>query len=167
MNTISRWLARVAWLAAGGAFFLFWYWVLPTRLDFEIAAIGEPYRWIAALPSILGFTVGLRCISDFATTGHGTPAPIAPPRRLVVVGFYRHVRNPMYSGFFVGWLGLWVVLGATNRVAIAVACLVTVGAFLFVIEYEEPTLRKLFGAEYEEYCRAVPRWMPRFRPWTK
>jgi protein-S-isoprenylcysteine O-methyltransferase Ste14 len=70
------------------------------------------WRWIAAVPSVLGFAVALRCIWDFGWTRHGTPVPIAPPQRLVVVGFYRHVRNPMYVGFFVGWLGLWVDLWA-------------------------------------------------------
>jgi len=104
---------------------------------------------------------------DFGRTGRGTPAPVAPPKRLVVVGFYRYVRNPMYLGFFVGWVGLWVVFGRADMVAIAVACMVVVGVALFVQMYEEPTLRKLFGAEYEEYCRNVRRWVPRLRPWNK
>jgi protein-S-isoprenylcysteine O-methyltransferase Ste14 len=73
----------------------------------------------------------------------------------------------MYVGFFVGWLGLWVIFGRANLVAIAVACAVALGTFLFVLYYEEPTLRKKFGAEYEEYRRNVRRWVPRVRAWNK
>ena len=100
-------------------------------------------------------------------TGHGTPAPMAPPQRLVVVGFYRYVRNPMYLGFFVGWAGLWVVFGRLTMVAIKVASVMVLGVVLFVLLYEEPTLRKMFGAEYEEYCRHVRRWVPRMRAWYR
>ncbi len=85
----------------------------------------------------------------------------------MVVGFYRYVRNPMYVGFFVGWLGLWVVFGRANLVAIAVVCVVVLGIALFVQLYEEPTLRRMFGAQYEEYCRNVPRWIPRMRTWSQ
>jgi protein-S-isoprenylcysteine O-methyltransferase Ste14 len=84
-----------------------------------------------------------------------------------MVGFYRYVRNPMYVGFFVGWIGLWVVLGRASLPLIAGAVAVVVGVVLFVQLYEEPTLRKLFGEEYPEYCRNVRRWIPRFRPWER
>ena len=85
----------------------------------------------------------------------------------MVVGFYRYVRNPMYLGFFTGWVGLWVVFGRASRTALEVACVAVAAVFLFVMLYEEPTLRRMFGAEYEEYCRTVPRWLPRLRPWEK
>jgi len=68
------------------------------------------------------------------------PAPIAPPQRLVVVGFYRHVRNPMYVGFAAGWIGLWIVFGHANLLAITAVAAVALGVHLFVILYEEPTL---------------------------
>lgn len=128
---------------------------------------GEaPWRWLAAIPSVLGFAVALRCIWDSGWTGRGTPAPIAPPQRSVVVGFYRHVRNPMYLGFVVGWIGLWVVFGHPNPRVIAALAAVALGVHLFVVLYEEPTLRKKFGAEYEEYGRNVRRWWPRVRGWV-
>jgi protein-S-isoprenylcysteine O-methyltransferase Ste14 len=92
---------------------------------------------------------------------------MAPPQRLVVVGFYRYVRNPMYLGFFVGWALLWVVFGRLTMVAIKVASVMVLGVVLFVLLYEEPTLRKMFGAEYEEYCRHVRRWVPRMRAWYR
>ncbi|MGO9127276.1 MAG: methyltransferase family protein, partial [Terriglobales bacterium] len=115
----------------------------------------------------LGFAVAIRCIWDFGHTGHGTPAPFAPPQRRVVVGFYRYVRNPMYVGFFTGWIGLWIIFGRANLSVIVAAVAGVLAVALFVRLYEEPTLRRMFGADYEEYCRNVRRWLPRIRPWEK
>ena len=160
----AHWPATVASLAVGAAFFALWFWLLPSWLGFHVeAAGGARWRWIAAIPSVLGFAVAIRCIWDFGRTGHGTPAPVAPPRNLVVVGFYRYVRNLMYLGFFTGWVGLWVVFGRANLAVITGVCMAALGVVLFVQLYEEPHLRKMFGAEYEEYCRNVGRWIPRLR----
>ena len=92
---------------------------------------------------------------------------MAPPQRLVIVGFYRHLRNPMYVGFAVGWIGLWIVFGHANLLAVAAAATVALGVHLFVILYEEPTLRGKFGADYETYCRNTNRWWPRLNGWDK
>ncbi len=162
----SRWPVAIASLAVGAAFFALWFWLLPRWLGFTVEATTEaPWRWIAAVPSVLGFAVALRCVWDFGWTGRGTPAPIAPPRRLVVVGLYRHVRNPMYLGFACGWIGLWLVFGHAYLPAILGVCAAALGVHLFVLFYEEPTLRKKFGADYERYCRNVRRWLPRLHPW--
>lgn len=164
----ANWAVTVAALLVGAGFFTLWFWLLPGWLGFRVdVASVAPWRWIAAVPSVLGFAVAMRCVWDFGRTGHGTPAPVAPPKRLVVVGFYRYVRNPMYVGFLTGWAGLYLVFGKWNPLAIAVAGLVVLGVHLFVIGYEEPTLRKMFGAEYEEYCRNVGRWIPRLQPCEK
>jgi protein-S-isoprenylcysteine O-methyltransferase Ste14 len=164
----TQWATTIASLTVGTAFFALWFWLLPSWLGFHVETAGAArWRWMAAVPSVLGFAVALRCVWDFGRTGRGTPAPIAPPKRLVVVGFYRYVRNPMYIGFFAGWIGLWVVFGRANLHAIAVASAVVLGVILFVRLYEEPTLRRMFGAEYEEYCRNVRRWLPRIRAWEK
>jgi protein-S-isoprenylcysteine O-methyltransferase Ste14 len=164
----THWPATIASLVVGAAFLALWFWLLPPLLGFTVDLAGVArWRWIAAVPSALGFAVALRCIWDFGRTGHGTPAPIAPPTRLVVVGFYRYVRNPMYLGFGVGWVGLWVVFGRANLAAIIGVCLAALGVALFVLLYEEPHLRKIFGAEYEEYCRNVRRWLPRLRAWNQ
>jgi protein-S-isoprenylcysteine O-methyltransferase Ste14 len=164
----ERWLGALGSLAVGAGFFALWFWLLPGWLGFQVDATGVAgWRWIAVAPSVLGFAVALRCVWDFGWTGHGTPMPLIPPSRLVVVGFYRYVRNPMYVGFVVGWVGLWVVFGRANMAAIGVACVVLLGLNLFVALYEEPTLRRMFGAEYEEYCRHVGRWVPRLHAWEQ
>src|ERR1700756_3761340 len=164
----NRWLTAFASLAVGAAFLALWFWLLPRWLGFSVEMAGAGrWRWLAALPSVLGFAVALRCVWDFGWTGHGTPAPIAPPQRLVVVGFYRHVRNPRYVGFAAGWIGLWIVFGHANLLGIAAVAAVALGVHLFVILYEEPTLRQKFGAEYEAYCRNVSRWWPRLNGWDK
>jgi protein-S-isoprenylcysteine O-methyltransferase Ste14 len=162
----EQWLSALAALTVGVAFFSLGFWLLPGWLGFrvELAGTGR-WRWPAAIPSVVGFAVALRCVWDFGWTGRGTPAPVAPPKRLVVVGFYRNVRNPMYLGFAVGWIGLWVVFGHANPVAIAAVATVALGVHLFVTFYEEPTLHKKFGKSYEEYCRNVRRWWPRARGW--
>ena len=167
-NAGPQWLTTIASLIVGAAFLALWFWLLPGWLGFQVDLSGPArWRWIAAVPSALGFAVALRCIWDFGWTGRGTPAPFAPPQRLVVVGFYRYVRNPMYVGFIVGWVGLWVIFGRASRTALIVALVAVVGVALFVKFYEEPTLRGKFGADYEEYCRNVPRWIPRLRPWSQ
>lgn len=164
----EHWLMATASLTVGAGFFALWFWLLPSWLGFQVDASGSGWwRWIASVPSVLGFAVALRCVWDFGWTGHGTPAPFAPPKKLVVVGFYRYVRNPMYIGFITGWVGLWVVFGHANSVAITLACAVVLGVNLFVALYEEPTLRKLFGVNYDEYCRNVRRWIPRLHAWSK
>jgi len=164
----THWPTAIASLMVGAAFFGLWFWLLPSWLGFRVDTSGAArWRWIAVVPSVFGFAVALRCVWDFGWTGHGTPAPMVPPSRLVVVGFYRYVRNPMYLGFFTGWIGLWVIFGWANAAAIAVAAAVVLGVALFVRLYEEPTLRKMFGADYEEYCRNVRRWIPRLHAWEK
>lgn len=164
----ANWAVTGASLLVGAGFFALWFWLLPGWLGFRVdIASVTPWRWIAAVPSVLGFAVALRCVWDFGRTGHGTPAPVAPPKRLVVVGFYRYVRNPMYVGFLTGWTGLWIVFGRASRGALEVAAVAVIAVALFVRFYEEPTLRRMFGAEYEEYCRNVRRWLPRLRAWEK
>ena len=110
---------------------------------------------------LIGSFIVLRCFWDFTFKGRGTPAPIDPPKELVVTGFYRYVRNPIYVGvlsIFLGhflWFGYWSLL--TYMV------LAFLGVHAFIVLYEEPTLQRKFGAAYEDYLRKVPRWIPRWR----
>ena len=132
---------------------------------------GHGGRGTLAMAGRGSIRIGIRSRSalrlDFGWTGRGTPAPIAPPQRLVVVGFYRHVRNPMYLGFAAGWIGLWVIFGHADLRLIAAVAAVALGVHLFVVFYEEPTLRGKFGTEYEEYRHNVRRWWPRLRGWDQ
>jgi protein-S-isoprenylcysteine O-methyltransferase Ste14 len=164
----DQYLTAAPSLVVGGAFFALWFWLLPQWLGFRVDTTGTArWRWLAAVPSVLGFSVALRCVWDFAWTGHGSPAPFAPPQRLVVVGFYRYVRNPIYVGGAAGWIGLWIVFGHASLAGIATAAAAILGVHLFVVLYEEPTLRKKFGSDYEKYCRNVRRWWPRVQGWHK
>src|SRR5918995_602769 len=99
----------------------------------------------------------------FVVEGFGTPAPVAAPERLVVGGVYRYVRNPMYVAVLAAIVGQALLFGRLVLLLYAVAAWVVVAAF--VRFYEEPTLTRRFGADYEAYRRAVPAWWPRLRPW--
>jgi protein-S-isoprenylcysteine O-methyltransferase Ste14 len=166
-STAAQWLSATTAMAVGCAFFALWFWLLPGWLGFRVETAGTArWRWLGAIPSVCGFAVALRCVWDFGWTGRGTPVPAVPPKQLVVVGFYRYVRNPMYVGFAAGWIGLWIVFGHPNPKVIAAVAAVALAVHLFVVFYEEPTLGKKFGADYEEYCRNVRRWLPRLTPWT-
>lgn len=103
-----------------------------------------------------GAALALWCIVSFWVFGRGTPAPFDPPRRLVVVGPYRLVRNPMYLGAGLALAGaaLFYESGALLGYAAAFAFVM----HLFVVLYEEPTLRATFGAPYVKYCERVRRW---------
>jgi protein-S-isoprenylcysteine O-methyltransferase Ste14 len=107
----------------------------------------------------LGAALALSCVLAFALVGRGTPAPFDPPRRLVVRGPYRLVRNPMYLGAGLALAGAALAYRSVALVAYTAALFVA--THLFVVLYEEPTLRSTFGGEYEAYCRRVRRWLPR------
>ena len=112
-------------------------------------------------------TVGVIGLLDsfvrFAVQGVGTPAPVFPTRHLVVTGLYRYVRNPMYVAVVSTILGQGLILG--NVTLLEYGGLVWLLFHLFVLVYEEPTLRASFGSEYKLFCTEVPRWIPRFTPW--
>lgn len=99
------------------------------------------------------------CVWDFATSGRGTPAPIDAPTRLVAEGPYRYVRNPMYVGV-LAVISAWAVLLRSSVLLLYLGFVTTVFT-LFVVLYEEPHLRRLFGEPYDAYCARVGRWFPR------
>lgn len=108
---------------------------------------------------VLGAVVLVESFARFALEGIGTPAPAAPTEKLVVGGLYRYVRNPMYLAVAAVILGQAAILGSRLLLAYAVVFGLTVWSF--VHWYEEPTLRRQFGAAYDEYVAAVPGWRPR------
>ena len=133
-----------------------------------IFRLRDQLDWHATglIPLALGTYIVIRCAFAFAWEGHGTPAPFDAPRELVAVGVYRYVRNPMYWGALLILAGQGLLFGtgwgAPLYMAIFYLCVHT-----FVIAYEEPTLRRKFGESYEDYCRQVPRWIPRSSAWVK
>ena len=122
-----------------------------------------PLRWIGAALIVLGLLPLLSSFVRFAWDGLGTPAPIAPPAKLVVTGFYRRVRNPIYVALLIILLGEALLFG-DGRVA-AWGILFWLFTFAVVVIFEEPGLRRQFGEEYRIYCRNVPRWVPRVIPY--
>jgi protein-S-isoprenylcysteine O-methyltransferase Ste14 len=134
-------------------------WLIP-RIGGPALALGGGH-W-AALPFWLtGVAVVIWCASDFVRKGRGTPVPLDPPKELVVSGLYRYIRNPMYVGALLIQVGNIIWFGSLAQVVYWF--FLFIGFTLFIRANEEPYLHKTFGAAYEEYCRSVPRWIPRWR----
>jgi protein-S-isoprenylcysteine O-methyltransferase Ste14 len=128
--------------------------------DTELLTLGA-VRFLAFPLLLIGWVAMLWCFWNFLVNGKGTPAPIDPPKELVAVGPYRYVRNPMYVAGLVALLG-WI-LWSPSLPLIVSPFLFVIAAHLFVTFYEEPTLNRKFGTAYEEYCRRVPRWIPKIK----
>ena len=123
------------------------------------------FRVMGALLIPGGVPLILDSFARFALQGLGTPAPVLPTKHLVVTGLYRHVRNPMYVGVAAVIFGQALVFG--NIQVLEYGLFIWLAFHLFVLGYEEPTLRSSFGEEYREFCANVPRWLPRFSPWKE
>src|SRR5262249_8367364 len=149
-------------LAPGTVALLIPWWIsrwriAPPLLGFPALRIVGVFLIAAGLPVLLDSFV------RFAVQGLGTPAPIAPPQHLVVSGWYRYVRNPIYVAVVAMVLGQGLLFGSVQVLEYGLAAWLATHVFVFI--YEEPTLRRKFGAEYEVYCRNVRRWWPRASPW--
>lgn len=135
--------------------------LIPYRLASR-APLGPgfgPVRLAVAIPAFIsGGLIYSWCLWDFATAGRGTPAPIDPPKHLVVRGLYRYVRNPMYLGVLLV-VGGWAAL-SWSRSVLAYGIALALLFHLFVLLVEEPTLRRQFGSAYDAYCGRVGRWLP-------
>ena len=113
----------------------------------------------ASMIIAIGIGIYAWCVWDFAAFGRGTPAPIDAPRRLVVRGLYRYARNPMYVGVLTVIAG-WAVLFHSAALMLY-GFFVAAGFHVFVVLYEEPSLKRTFGREYDAYLARVGRWLPR------
>ncbi len=122
-----------------------------------------PLRACGALLLLAGVAVLAESFVRFVAKGLGTPAPPLPTRHLVVSGLYRYVRNPMYIAVAATIFGQAMIFG--SRSLFGYGAFVCVCFHVFVLAYEEPSLHARFGAQYEEFCAAVPRWIPRLTPW--
>jgi protein-S-isoprenylcysteine O-methyltransferase Ste14 len=129
----------------------------PAFLGLEATRIAGALLVAAGVPGLVD------SFARFALQGLGTPAPVAPPHKLVVTGLYRYVRNPMYVSILAVILGQALVLADTRL--IVYGALFWLAFHLFVVAYEEPTLEQSFGTEYDAFRANVPRWIPRLTPW--
>jgi protein-S-isoprenylcysteine O-methyltransferase Ste14 len=141
--------------------FIPWY-TTGWKMDAPLLGL-EPLRWLGGALILGGAAVLLDSFARFAVQGRGTPAPIYPTATLVVSGAYRYVRNPMYLAVTALITGQGLLLGGLPLLIYALAF----GGVtqLFVLAYEEPTLRSTYGAQYEAYATEVRRWLPRLTPW--
>ena len=138
-------------------------WLLTRWQAREPLPYWTPVRVLGGILLVAGLIALVQAFVRFVVEGLGTPAPVAAPERLVVGGVYRYVRNPMYVAVLAAIIGQALLLGRLGLLLYAGAAWLIVAAF--VHWYEEPTLTRRFGADYEAYRRAVPAWLPRLRPW--
>ena len=135
-------------------------WFLPASV-LAAAGIRGPASFgalqvVGLALGLAGLALAFACVVAFAFVGRGTPAPFDPPRRLVVRGPYRAVRNPMYLGAWLYLVGFALFYRSTGAALYALAFLIVMHTF--VVFYEEPALRRTFGRDYETYCERVGRW---------
>lgn len=131
----------------------------PYYLSGGVNARFEGFAVLGFLPIVAGTMVYLRRAWDFSITGRGTPAPIDPPKTLVIRGLYRYVRNPMYVGIVCILIGESILLASSRMVVYTGSVFVLFN--LFIVLYEEPALRRKFGTDYEVYIKTVSRWVPK------
>jgi protein-S-isoprenylcysteine O-methyltransferase Ste14 len=118
------------------------------------------YRYLGLAPIILGVAIYIFCSGSFIFVGKGTPIPFTPTKDLIVTGLFRFVRNPLYIA------GVLVLAGEAilfQSLGIFIYCLVMFGVFNFHVLMEETLLAEKFGARYKQYCKSVPRWIPRLK----
>lgn len=139
------------------------WWLTDWRAG-EPLPLWGPLRVGGAILLAAGVVVLMYSFARFVLEGLGTPAPVAPTERLVVGGFYRYVRNPMYLAVGATIVGQALILG--RPVLLVYSAGFAVAVVTFVRGYEEPVLSRQFGEEYEEYRRAVPGWWPAREPWS-
>lgn len=149
-------------IAPGSIGVLFPYWIDRWQMSPPLLGLVA-LRAIGVLLICAGLPLLLDSFVRFAIQGFGTPAPVAPPRHLVISGLYGYVRNPMYIAVLSLVFGQGLLFGNVQVLKYGLA--VALGFYLFVLLYEEPVLRNKFGEEYDAYCKNVRRWWPRVRPW--
>lgn len=163
---VARWLLTIA-ILPGTVLVLVPFAILRATSGpghpIEIAPVDSPWRWIGVLLCALGLSLATWTGSLFARFGEGTAAPWDPPRRFVVRGPYRHVRNPMILGA-ISMLLAEAALFRSWPLAVWAAVFFAANAVYFPLS-EEPGLERRFGEPYRTYTRHVRRWVPRLRPW--
>jgi protein-S-isoprenylcysteine O-methyltransferase Ste14 len=149
-------------------FFVTLIWLVPAALGIRLSETSfsrSPTRTLGVVPLLLGAAIAVWCFVNFVLRGSGTPAPFDAPRKLVVTGPYCYVRNPMYIGGFFFLIGFALMFAEFSWTLMWYGAALLVAVNLFVLFYEEPTLTRKFGDDYEQYRNAVSRWIPSLRPW--
>jgi len=137
---------------------------LVTQWEFRPAFFGvDLTRILGGILIIAGVPGIVDSFARFALEGLGTPAPIAPAQKLVVTGLYRYVRNPIYIALVAVILGQALLFGDLRL--LWYGALLWLFFHVWVVIYEEPTLKETFGTEFESFRTNVPRWIPRLTPW--
>jgi protein-S-isoprenylcysteine O-methyltransferase Ste14 len=161
---VSRAFPVLRTLIVGTVFLSIWvYWLPLWFARLEGVPLSPVNRWAWPIFTV-GFGISFWCAMEFAVRGRGTPAPFDPPRRLVITGLYRWVRNPMYVGLGVMLIGESLLVPQIWREMTALIAVLWVAVTLMVIRKEESDLRRQFDGDYDAYCRQVPRWIPRVTP---
>jgi protein-S-isoprenylcysteine O-methyltransferase Ste14 len=155
--------SAVFFLVGPGVFVGLIPWLLTGWQVREPVPYWAPMRVLGVILLVAGLIALIQAFVRFVVEGLGTPVPVAAPERLVVGGVYRYVRNPMYVAILAVIVGQALLLGQLGLLLYAAGIWLITAAF--VRFYEEPALRRRFGADYEAYRRAVPAWWPRLRPW--
>lgn len=124
---------------------------------------AEGRFWIGLVLAVAGLMLAMWTARLFLTLGRGTPAPWAPPHKLVVAGPYRHVRNPMITGVLLMLAAESLLFGSWPIVGWMLVFFLVHGVYL--ARMEEPGLERRFGEDYRRYKANVPRWIPRVSPW--
>ena len=161
-----------------GAFFgtvLFWLFAVPIFLfwiprsilsspelaySFEIGI----YRYLGLVPIFLWAVVFIYCSVSFVFVGIGTPIPFVPTKKLIVTGFYKYMRNPLYLAAVFALTGEGILFQSAGIIMYG---LVTLGIFHLIVLLEEGFLKGRFGDSYKKYCESVPRWIPRLTPYRE
>lgn len=137
-------------------------WLLTDRYGLPLSTMPG-FVVVGSILIVAAAAMLLHSFARFALEGLGTPAPVAPTERLVVGGIYRHVRNPMYVAVLSIILGQALLF--SSWAVVVYAAIAATAMVSFAKLYEEPTLARRYGAEYETYRRNVPGWLPRLTPW--
>ena len=165
MKTLFLALRSVVYMSG---FLLFFGWIALLVRTFD-QSFGVSLPAATEIPGaillVVGATLVLVCAGVFISRGRGTPAIFDAPRAFVAIGPYKYVRNPMYIGGLILLIGFGLYERSISILVLALLLFALV--HLFVLLYEEPTLVRKFGRSYQEYRRAVRRWIPRWPAGTK
>ena len=163
LESTLRWIGAAVFTVLGPGIVIVFlpYYILDLSVP-EIGAWGPP-QLVASAVLMVGAGIYFRCLWDFVCAGRGLPSPVDHPKKLVVCGLYRYVRNPMYVGGLLVLLGEVLLLRSMPLLWYSALWLAIINVVILV--YEEPYLRARFGESYEHYRKNVGRWIPG-RPYT-